>query len=114
MDKLGTLLKQANLRKAANQQIRQLQKVVERDRVLYYGNGCFAATRELICYAKAMHDLGNKSYTILDDHQRPVEIHNPEDFFKRLIAKEREAVNAYTAAYNRVISSKSVEDIYNK
>ena len=63
-----------------------------------YNEHIFRADPQTICLVKTLKASADKFF-ILDTNNNPVEIHDPEDFLKKLIERNQECLSSYHQMY---------------
>ena len=66
--------------------------------VVVYNEHLFRADPETICLVSTLKEL-HTSFCVLDTNYNPVEINDPKDFLKVLVARNQESLNAYQQVY---------------
>lgn len=74
-----------------------LEKAHSRQVLAYNGN-LFIANPQTICLVKTLKET-HSIFFLLDTNNNPVEIKDADDFLKKLIARNQEALNAYHQMY---------------
>ena len=66
--------------------------------VLAYNGNLFRADPQTICLVRTLKET-HSIFFLLDTNNNPVEIKDADDFLKKLIARNQEALNAYHQMY---------------
>lgn len=91
---IGELKKQSELSYSIAVAKRNALEKAHSRLVVVYNEHVFRADAETICLAKTLADSQDRFY-VLDTNQNPVEITDPKDFIKTLIARNQEAISSY-------------------
>ena len=91
---IGELKKQSELSYSIAVAKRNALEKAHSRLVVVYNEHVFRADAETICLAKTLADSQDRFY-VLDTNQNPVEIIDPKDFIKTLIARNQEAISSY-------------------
>ena len=91
---IGELKKQSDLSyDIAIAKRNALEKAHSRQ-IIVYNEHIFRADPQTICLVKTLKASADKFF-ILDTNNNPVEIHDPEDFLKKLIERNQECLSSY-------------------
>ena len=91
---IGELKKQSELSYSIAVAKRNALEKAHSRLVVVYNEHVFRADAETICLAKTLADSQDRFY-VLDTNQNPVEITDPKDFIKTLIARNQESFSSY-------------------
>ena len=95
---IGELKKQSDLSyDIAIAKRNALEKAHSRQ-IIVYNEHIFRADPQTICLVKTLKASADKFF-ILDTNNNPVEIHDPEDFLKKLIERNQECLSSYHQMY---------------
>ena len=95
---IGELKKQSDLSYDIAVAKRNALEKAHSRQIIVYNEHIFRADPQTICLVKTLKASADKFF-ILDTNNNPVEIHDPEDFLKKLIERNQECLSSYHQMY---------------
>lgn len=108
---LEQALAESNRRAIFENQREKLKESLQANLLYAFDGGYFKLGSELFLEIKINVAEGKKSFPLLDIHMNPIDIDNPEEFYKTTRSLYNEAINKYRINLAKLKRSKNTKNL---